>query len=354
MIVPMSIPPRDQGAESAESASSFASIDAVVIGAEPLAALLRVASRELRITVRRVAPFELPTLLADVGQRVDLVIVDLGALGHRSASAIMDVRRRWPEAGIVSVAMSGGVASAVEAFRAGADDHLDGSLAPRSLAPSVARALSNRAVRRIRRVREAAGRASHRRLMSLAMRDSLSSLWNRRYFDLRIRSEIARAARLGTSMSLGLLDLDGFKQVNDSLGHPAGDRLIALMGEILHGCCRSYDVPCRLGGDEFALILPETDLAGGVEAIEDIRSTLSASLALDEDSGGPSVTVSAGVAAVPVSATSVGELLGAADQALYAAKRHGRNRVVSAPVRPARPTLERSARPSVREGGGSA
>ena len=161
-----------------------------------------------------------------------------------------------------------------------------------------------------------------------ATTDHLTGLPNRRVFDERLASEISRAVRHDRTLALVLFDIDHFKRVNDREGHPAGDRVLAQVGEALLGETRAGETIARIGGEEFAWILPETRPDEAYAAAERARAAIAA-LALPGIGG---ITVSAGISNVaPDAAVDAGALVAAADEALYAAKRAGRNTTVSLP-----------------------
>ena len=159
-----------------------------------------------------------------------------------------------------------------------------------------------------------------------AVHDGLTGLHNRRYFDERLVKEMKRSQREGTPLSLLMLDVDRFKRVNDTYGHPAGDMVLQAMARVVVASVRDMDVVCRFGGEEFAVILPncppsEARLAG--ERIRQaVESLPTGSLGLQAP-----VTMSVGAATFPQPFSSLTGLLRAADEALYAAKSKGRNRV---------------------------
>jgi diguanylate cyclase (GGDEF)-like protein len=174
----------------------------------------------------------------------------------------------------------------------------------------------------------------HRIVQQQAVTDELTGLANRRRFREALQAEIRRARRFGGSVGLVLLDLDDFKRINDRLGHQAGDRVLAGIGEALRQRVRDTDLAARIGGDELAVLLPHTDLPGCIELAEGVRAAIERGAGW-EVSGPTSVTASAGVAVYPTAATE-DELLAAADRALYVAKARGRNCVAtSQPERPA-------------------
>jgi diguanylate cyclase (GGDEF)-like protein len=166
-------------------------------------------------------------------------------------------------------------------------------------------------------------------LEEISSTDALTSIANRRRFDLRLDDELARLGRRTGSLSLLLVDIDHFKRYNDRYGHPQGDEVLRQFGALLSSSCRQQDLPARVGGEEFALILPDTDEAGALAMAYKIMESL-ATLALEHDAS-PSasvVTVSMGAATWPVAQDGGAEAFYAqADKALYAAKHLGRNRV---------------------------
>ena len=167
-------------------------------------------------------------------------------------------------------------------------------------------------------------------LADISARDSLTGLYNRWYVREKIDSEMNRAMRHGYPMSVLMLDLDHFKQINDSYGHPAGDSVLRSVGQMLRESCRVYDVPGRYGGEEFCIVLPETKVNGTTTVAERIRSRLETTRLSVGDS---SIVVTASIGIAGVDSVSEDGVLSAsmlverADRALYAAKHQGRNRV---------------------------
>ncbi len=164
------------------------------------------------------------------------------------------------------------------------------------------------------------------RLQEQATRDALTGLYNRRYLDETLEREVARAQREGYPLAVALLDIDHFKQLNDTYGHRAGDEMLRQLGHFLQARARSGDVPCRYGGEEFLLVLPGMDLETARQRAEEWRAGF-AGLTVNFGSLALQATLSVGVACYPGHGKSADALVDAADAALYRAKAGGRNRV---------------------------
>ncbi|RMG60703.1 MAG: GGDEF domain-containing protein [Deltaproteobacteria bacterium] len=188
-------------------------------------------------------------------------------------------------------------------------------------------------------------------LRKMIITDSLTGLYNRWYFYLRLNSEIQRAKRYGRTFSLLVLDVDDFKKFNDTYGHQTGDLLLQSVANVIKKNVRrndtypkyDVDIPCRVGGEEFAVILPEASSVQSSVAAERLRmsvETKGAALVAErirkgveaEGVDGKRVTVSIGVASFPEHGTDADALFRAADDAMYLAKKRGKNRVVVAPA----------------------
>ncbi len=169
-----------------------------------------------------------------------------------------------------------------------------------------------------------------RRVVSQAATDSLTGLANRWQFDEELALEWRRAERVGDSLALILADLDDFKSVNDSYGHPVGDKVLRRIAEILATNIRQVDLAARYGGEEFAVIVPEADLEGAVQLAERLRTALETSEVELPDGKRMTVTASFGVA-VKGDLLQGEDLIASADEALYEAKRAGKNRVSPLP-----------------------
>ena len=170
----------------------------------------------------------------------------------------------------------------------------------------------------------------------LATTDGLTSLANRRTFQIRAGQTLAQARRYARACAVLMTDIDHFKTVNDTYGHPAGDVVLKGVAQMLKEQARDTDVVARYGGEEFAVVMPETDLRGAQVIAERLREAVAARL-FHTELGPVRVTLSIGLAASPEDGTEMDALVQLADQCLYQAKRAGRNRVVTAEsLRPAR------------------
>ncbi|RLA77881.1 MAG: hypothetical protein DRG78_16395 [Epsilonproteobacteria bacterium] len=171
---------------------------------------------------------------------------------------------------------------------------------------------------------------SNKELEQLATTDHMTKLHNRRYFSETTEYILALARRNDTQMSALLLDIDKFKNVNDTYGHKVGDDVIILLANLLRKMTRESDIVCRYGGEEFAIFLPRTDIVGAKEIAEKIRKAVEKLSVEIEDKNSIKFTISIGVSEVKANEEySIEATMNRADQALYEAKEHGRNKVVS-------------------------
>ncbi|MGE8213400.1 MAG: diguanylate cyclase [Stenotrophomonas sp.] len=160
-----------------------------------------------------------------------------------------------------------------------------------------------------------------------SIRDPLTGLYNRRYLEESLAREIARCGRRNFPLSVLMLDVDHFKQFNDTHGHAGGDAVLAAVGQLLSARLRGEDIACRYGGEEFTVILPESDSTDAHRYAEELRLAISQLAVPFSGKPLPSVTASIGLATYPTDGVVGLTLLRKADAALYRAKRNGRNRV---------------------------
>ncbi|MEW5806434.1 MAG: diguanylate cyclase [Acidobacteriota bacterium] len=165
------------------------------------------------------------------------------------------------------------------------------------------------------------------KLKEMAITDDKTSLFNHRYFLNKLKEEFKRTKRYGTSLSIIMLDLDDFKEINDIHGHQRGDRILREVGRIIQSNARETDFVARYGGEEFAVILPNSDAQMAKQVAERIRKAVSVHVFKEEKSS-LAMTISAGIATFPDNAMikNADELIHSADAALYMAKKKGKNR----------------------------
>jgi diguanylate cyclase (GGDEF)-like protein len=167
-------------------------------------------------------------------------------------------------------------------------------------------------------------------LQRQSIRDMLTGLYNRRFLEESLERELGRASRTNQPVSMMMMDIDHFKLFNDTYGHQAGDALLRALGESLNQRTRGQDVVCRYGGEEFALILAGASIESTYKRAHILREELKL---LQVQHGGKTlgnVTLSMGIAGYPVHASDAETLVKAADDALYRAKKEGRDRIVAA------------------------
>jgi diguanylate cyclase (GGDEF)-like protein/PAS domain S-box-containing protein len=180
-----------------------------------------------------------------------------------------------------------------------------------------------------RKEAEAALKQANAQLTQQVIHDPLTGLYNRRYLDETLPRELQRATRHGSSVGIIMLDIDHFKRFNDTYGHDGGDVLLRAVGTFLQTNIRGEDIACRYGGEEFTLVLPGASLADTQQRAEAIRAGVQTLVVEHAGQALSSITVSLGVAVFSDYRTTADMLIRAADQALYQAKRSGRNQVVS-------------------------
>jgi diguanylate cyclase (GGDEF)-like protein len=171
-------------------------------------------------------------------------------------------------------------------------------------------------------------RQRYEQLQKTAVRDPLTNVYNRGFFDEALDKYVSMATRSGRSICMIMIDVDFFKRVNDTYGHAEGDRVLQLVAGAIVGALRVSDYVCRYGGEEFAVLLPQTELEQAVVLAQRIVTEVPRALSTGwQGAEKMPITVTAGVAAFPVEATGGIELLKIADRRMYAGKEAGRNRV---------------------------
>lgn len=209
----------------------------------------------------------------------------------------------------------------IAAFDANTDDYISADVSNDEVAARILTALK-------RRQRSTALRTERDHAVLAAITDPLTRLYNRGYFNEVLRLEVARAQRYMQPLTLIMLDIDRFKRINDHHGHPVGDEVLTEVARRIGDSMRVSDLAARYGGEEFAVILPQSELQMGARLGERIRQALSAKPIAVSHGSSFEITASIGVACSSGTELSGMALLQKADEALYAAKRAGRDRVV--------------------------
>jgi len=252
----------------------------------------------------------------------DLIFLDYMLPDGNGLEFIETVNSKGMETPIVVITGQGDELIASRIIQAGAYDYLPKSkVSGKALLRIITNALEKAGLKREMRM-------AQEKLAEMSVRDELTGLFNRRYFQEALEREISGAQRYGHGLALCMIDLDHFKLVNDNHGHLCGDRVLTDFGRLLDKSIRKYDVGCRYGGEEFAVILPDTALERAVSLCERFRKRVKA---FEFGCGDTRlhITTSAGVAARPKGGSISGEeLVNLADKALYRAKSEGRDRVV--------------------------
>jgi diguanylate cyclase (GGDEF)-like protein len=271
----------------------------------------------------------------------DAVIFDYPPPDQGDGVLLEELSRRAPDAALLVLASHGDEKTAVGAMKAGASDYLvkeQALRAPMHLDWAIYMAVYTKRLARenLRLVQALRARNEeletlNKRLWELSLIDELTGFFNRRYISSRLEEEISRCARYHIPLSLVLMDLDHFKEVNDHFGHLEGDRVLRETAGRVQKSLRDTDLAGRFGGEEFLLILTNTEIHGAASFCNRIREQLEQHT-FTRPGGEIRVTGSFGVASYGPGCTSAAELLHTADQNLYLAKGQGRNRVVAGPA----------------------
>ncbi len=251
----------------------------------------------------------------------DLALVDQNLPDQPGQAIIQALHELGEGLPVVMLTGHGDERLAVEVMKAGAYDYLRKDELDRRSLGQVLRNVLERA--RL----EAEVRRANARLRDWAIRDGLTGLYNHRHFQELLRTEFARARRYQQTLALLMIDLDHFKQVNDTYGHPVGDAVLRKVASTIAEQARQVDIIARYGGEEFVVVLPNTSREGASAVAERAREAVGEQL-VDFDGVRVTVTISVGVAtSADVGVEHERDLVKRADAALYRAKRSGRNQV---------------------------
>lgn len=260
-------------------------------------------------------------------KKFDLVLTDHDLPKANAFYLLFELHKREASVPVILLTRDGEPRIVREAFQRGVDDYLlKEELESISFFDVIGNIIEKRRQKEEREEQQ-------NRLRELAERDGLTGLYNHRFLLEVIEKEFARSRRYHRPFSLLMIDLDGFKSINDACGHPQGDSVLKKISTLLLQTIRFIDLAARYGGDEFAILLPETDLKAASKLAQRIVAEIRKNPFLYEDRVFP-LSASIGVACFRSDQDSAGLLLREADQALYEAKKRGRDRVIVAPLLP--------------------
>ena len=255
----------------------------------------------------------------------DLVIVSLALANFDALRLCSQVRSldRTRNVPILAIADGDDNARMVRGLEIGVNDYL--------LRPIDKNELMARARTQIRKKRYTERLRDNVQLsIEMAITDGLTGLYNRRYMETHLSALVEQAASRGKPLTALVLDIDFFKSINDSYGHDAGDDVLREFATRVRKSIRGIDLACRFGGEEFVIVMPETDMGVATIVAERLRRRIaSETFPIQQGSSSIEVTISIGIAALDAADANAGNILKRADQALYRAKRDGRNRVVA-------------------------
>jgi two-component system cell cycle response regulator len=253
----------------------------------------------------------------------DLIFLDYLLPDGTGLEFLERINNKGVETPVVVITGQGDELIASRIIQAGACDYLPkAKVSGKALLRIISNALEKAGLKREMRM-------AQEKLAEMSIRDELTGMFNRRYFEESLEREISGSERYGHGLALCMIDLDHFKIVNDTHGHLCGDRVLQEFGRLLDESIRKYDVGCRYGGEEFAVILPDTALDKAVALCERFRERVKSHDFTYEDMT-IHITTSVGVAARPAGGDLGGKaLLDLADKAMYQAKSQGRDRVVA-------------------------
>jgi two-component system cell cycle response regulator len=255
-------------------------------------------------------------------ERFDLVLLDYFLPDGSGLDFLKTLDRAGIKVPVIVVTGRGNEMIASQVMKAGAYDYLPKEMLNKE---SLSRSITN-TMEKVGLKREI--NLAQEKMADMSTRDELTGLYNRRYLMGVLEREVSRAKRYETDLALCMLDLDHFKRINDTYGHPAGDIVLSEIARMLKECIRQSDLVCRYGGEEFVVILPNTDVKKAKSVTERFRKNV-AKYQFKHNSSQFQITVSVGIASYGHEGDqSLTQLIEMADKALYQAKRTGRNKVI--------------------------
>lgn len=265
-------------------------------------------------------PDEVDSALQDASY--DIIFLDYLLGGATGLEIYQDIRAAGCDQPVIMLTGQGNEKIAVDAMKAGVADYLvKGEINPDNLQRTIHAALERAEL-------ELRVQQQQQQLERLARVDEVTGLNNRRYFMDRLNHEVLAANRYGSALSVLLMDLDHFKQINDSYGHLVGDKVLAAVALVVNESVRNTDIAGRYGGEEFCVAVTGTNQQGARNLAERIRTGVEGIEFTADDGSRFHVTCSIGISEAHPPIDDAKEMIRQADTALYQAKREGRNRVV--------------------------
>jgi len=264
-------------------------------------------------------------------EKIHLVITDIRMDGMDGIALLEKIKASNSHIEVIIMTSHASLETSVKSLRAGAFDYL---MKPFDNIESIS-TIVNRVIEKLTQEHQSKEivenlKDENKELNHIAQRDGLTQLYNHRFFKERFTEEVSRANRYNHELSLIFLDVDHFKIFNDRNGHPAGDKLLTILAKLLQDRVRTVDIVARYGGEEFVIVLPETQKKGALTLANAVRKQISEyPFTGRENQPEHKVTVSIGIATYPHDGMSAEALIKHSDDALYLAKRNGRNRVCS-------------------------
>jgi len=250
-----------------------------------------------------------------------VVITDLNMPGDCGLKILTEISNSSRDTAVIIITGYARTETAITAVNEGASGYLTKPVKRDKLLNVIEKALCRQKL-------EEENKRLFEEVKNLSITDGLTGLYNNRYFSETLKNELARATRYRCPLSLLMIDIDDFKKLNDRYGHLAGNDTLKGLAGLFKQSCRAVDFPARWGGEEFAIIMPETSKENALIFASRLKNTIAMTpLKSHEPDRTVQVTVSIGLANYPLDGVDRDELLRVADQALYKAKRNGKNRV---------------------------
>ena len=263
---------------------------------------------------------------------IDLLISDISMPRMDGFKLLTTLRNleKYKDLPVILLSSQNEAHQKIKGLQGGANDYVTKPFEPGELVARIKNLLMMKELQDELAKKNKAMELANKKLEQLSVTDELTGVWNRRYLWERLEEEITKARRFNLTVSCLMIDIDDFKVINDTYGHITGDTVLIEIAKILKSQCRNHDLLARFGGEEFVMVLHQTDLDGAVQLAQRLVKAVERHPFSTEDQRTLKATISIGVATYPAQdITDVNGLMKKADEALYQAKRRGKNRVIS-------------------------